>query len=96
MDITLTKSSTLTFLLSSTEITTGIDLQTFASNREKLYSTIIATDEFSDITENVEILDDRLKIYFRGGWVVEVRYLVEDKYSFLVDMLTPHEYYNLS
>lgn len=31
----------------------------------------IATDEFSDITENVEILDDRLKIYFRGGWMMD-------------------------
>ncbi len=42
----------------------------------------IVTDEFSDITENVEILDDRLKICFRGGWMMEVRYPVDDKYSF--------------
>ncbi len=42
----------------------------------------IAKNEFSDIVRSVEIYDDRLKLHFPHGAVMEVRYPVENKYSF--------------
>jgi len=39
----------------------------------------IAKSEFSDTVKEVEIYDDRLKLYLRRGAVLEVRYPTDKK-----------------
>ena len=46
----------------------------------------IAKSEFSDTVKEVEIYDDRLKLYLRRGSVLEVRYPTDKKYSFHLRM----------
>ncbi len=42
----------------------------------------IASSEFSDIVRGVEVHDDRLRLYLQREAILEVRYPVENKYSF--------------